>query len=207
MENNMNPKHLVWAALGAAFCVVLLSLSAFAGERVVCKVWLDDGGVVARSTAPNAADLLSTRVDTAGLAYSTLDGLSCPSSKLQPDGGMLAWDGGSGFEMTTAAGVPTGTTAGCPFCDFRGATSLVMQCKDPVYYSEKWDGGVDKWGQRGVVPATSNDVLVDFDLNPDGYRIDFRGSRSGKNNHLSVKPVSASATNFCTFSTIERKSP
>lgn len=188
--------------------LTLVSSLALAGERVVCKVWLDDGGVVARSTAITQGDALSARPDTVGLAYSTLDGLACPANRLQPDGGIFAWDGG--LDLTTAVGVAAdGGVAGCPFCDFRGATSLVLQCKDPVYYSEKWDGGVDRWNQRGVIPATSNDILIDFDVNPDGYRIDLRGATSYgiQNQHISVKPVSASATNMCTFSTIKRASP
>lgn len=197
-------KNILVVIAALVFCSIPL---AFAGERVVCKVWLDDGGVVARSTAPNTADLIGVRPDTVGLGYATLDGVSCPATRLQTDGGIFSSDGG--LTLTNAAGTlnTDGGVAGCPSCDFRGATSLVLQCKDPVYYSEKWDGGVDKWNQRGVVPATSNDVLVDFDINPDGYRIDFRGGANGQNNHLSVKPVSASATNFCTFSTISRKSP
>ena len=198
-------KKLLAVAVTALLCAVPF---AHAGERVVCKIWMDDGGVVARSTAPTPTDLLAYRPDTAGLGYSTLVGYSCPAIKLQTDGGIVAWDAGTGFEMTNAAGQATdGGVAGCPLCDFRGATSVVLQCKDPVYYSEKWDGGVDKWNQRGVTPATSNDVLVDFDMNPDGYRIDFRSSGGASNNHLSIKPVSASATNFCTISTIYRKTP
>jgi hypothetical protein len=194
--------------LVAALAVGIASLS-FAGERVVCKIWLDDGGVVARSTAPSPGDLIGVRPDTAGLAYSTLDGLACPTTRLQYDGGILSSDGG--LTLTNAAGTldTDGGLAGCPFCDFRGATSLVLQCAAPVYYSEKWDGGVDKWGQRGVVPATANDVKIDFTTNPDGYRIDFRGATSYgiSNQHLSIKPVTASASNFCTLSTIMRKSP
>jgi hypothetical protein len=201
----MNVKKILAVMTVAVLAVALPSLG---GERVVCKVWLDDGGVVARSTALTPTALIGVRPNTAGLGYSTLDGKSCPSDRLQPDGGIVAWDAGTSFALTNADGTAAdGGRAGCPLCDFRGATSLVLQCKDPVYYSEKWDGGVDQWNQRGVTPATSNDVLVDFDMNPDGYRIDFRGSASGKNNHLSIKPVSASATNFCTLSTIERKSP
>lgn len=190
---------VVLAAL--VFCSIPL---AFAGERVVCKVWLDDGGVVARSTAPTAGDAIGVRPDTAGLAYATLDGVACPANRLQTDGGIFSSDGG--LTLTNAAGTldTDGGVAGCPACDFRGANTLVMQCKDPVYYSEKWDGGVDKRGQRGVVPATANDELVDFDMNPDGYCITFRGTVAGQNNHISVKPVSASASNVCTFATTTR---
>lgn len=192
----------------AAVFLLVLSVPAIGGERPVCKIWLDDGGVVARSTAPTPGDTIAARADTAGLASYTLDGLACPATRLQPDGGIAAWDGGIGFEMTLATGAASdGGVAGCPFCDFRGATSLVLQCKDPVYVSEQWDGGHDRWNQRGVMPATANHTLVDFDVNPDGYRIDFRGGATGKNNHLSIKPVTASTTNFCTVSTIERKVP
>lgn len=186
--------------------LMILAFSAFGGERPVCVVWLDDGGIVARSTAPSPLET-PAGLRSSGLALATLDGFACPTERLQYDGGILSSDGG--FTLTNAAGQldTDGGVAGCPRCDFRGATSLVMQCKDPVYYSEKWDGGVDRWNQRGVVPATTNDVLVDFDINPDGYRIDFRGSKAGMNNHISVKPVSASASNVCTFSTIYRNTP
>lgn len=189
------------AALG------LLSLPASAGERVVCKLWLDDGGIAARSTAPSPAETPYS-VAAVGLASTTLDGFACATNRLQPDGGILPWDGGTALLLTSADGTNgDGGVAGCPACDFRGATTLVMQCRDPVYYSEKWDGGVDRWNQRGVVSATANDELVDFDVNPDGYRIDFRPGGFSGNNHISVKPVTASATNFCTFATVSRKIP
>lgn len=194
----------------AVALALAVPLAALGGERVVCVVWLDDGGTVARSTAPAPRDVIGgARPITAGLASSTLDGYACPANRLQPDGGIQAWDGGVGFELTAANGQPTdGGVAGCVYCDFRGVTTLVMQCRDPVYYSEKWDGGVDAWGQRGVIPATSNDVLVDFDVNPDGYRIDMRATGiQNANQHISVKPVSAGVTNFCTFSTAKRIAP
>ena len=58
------------------------------------------------------------------------------------------------------------------------------------------------------MPATANDVKVDFSSNPDGYRIDFRDRPTRTTNaHISVKPVTASASNFCTFSTISRVAP
>jgi hypothetical protein len=193
---------VVIAALG-----IVVAATASAGERVVCKVWLDDGGIVARSTAPSPLETPAA-LGSYGLSIATLDGLACPVGRLQTDGGILSSDGG--FTLTNAAGTlnSDGGYAGCPACDFRGVSSIVMQCRDPVYYSEKWDGGSDTWNQRGVVPATTNDILVDFDANPDGYRIDLRGSAvAGQNQHISVKPVSASASNFCTFSTIKRSSP
>ncbi len=201
----MKIKVLVVVVTLASFSALLLAPRAQAGERVVCTLLLNDGGVAARSTSPVPSELLGAP-ETANLGYTTQDGLACPTNRLQPDGGILAWDGG--FDLTQANGqAADGGVAGCPICDFRGATSIVMQCAAPVYYSEKWDGGVDRWGQRGVVAATTRDEKVDYTINPDGYRIDFRGTAAGKNNHISVKPVSASATNFCTFATIERKTP
>lgn len=187
----MNPKHLFLAALGAALC--LFALTAHAGERVVCLVYLNDGGTTAQSTG----DVL---------AASTLDGVACPSTRLQPDGGILNADGG--YELSSATGAGTdGGLAGCVQCNFNGAMVISMQCSDPVYYSEKWDGGVDSRRQkpeRGVVPATSNDTLVDFDANPDPYYITFRDAISaGSNRHVSVKPVSASSSNVCKFSTVK----
>lgn len=197
----------ILVVLGVA-SLVALTPAAEAGDRAVCKVWLDDGGVVARSTAVTPADAIGVRPDTVGLAYATLDGLACPAAKLQPDGGIFAWD--AGLDLTLANGQPAdGGMAGCAFCDFRGATSVAVQCRDTagagvkVYYSEKWDGGVDKWGQRGVMPATANDTLLDFTANMDPYRINLRGATTGQNQHLSVKPVSASASAYCIFETIK----
>jgi hypothetical protein len=189
----------------AALAVLVASLPSLGGERPVCKIYLDDGGVVARSTAPTPGDLLAARPDTAGLGYATLEGVACPTIRLQTDGGIISSDGG--LTLTNAAGTANsdGGVAGCPVCDFRGARSVVLQCKDPVYYSEQWDGGSDSWNQRGVMPATANHTLIDFDANPDGYRIDFRGG--GATNHLSIKPVAASASNVCTVSTINRNVP
>jgi hypothetical protein len=189
----------------AVFVLAVFMPSAEAGERPVCKVWLDDGGVVARTTGTNIGDYLAGRPETAGLALNTLDGWPCPANRLQTDGGIVSADGG--LLLTDSSGTPTdGGYAGCPFCDFRNATSVVLQCSAPVYYSEQWDGGTDAWGQRGVVPATSNHEKIDFSVNPDGYRIDFRDGFIG-NHHLSIKPVAASASNFCTISTIKRASP
>lgn len=170
---------------------------ALAGERAVCVVYLNDGGLTAQSTA--------TYLDVA-----TLDGYRCPSERLQPDGGILAWDGG--YDLTIANGQPAdGGLAGCIQCDFRGASSIAVQCSDPVYYSEKWDGGMDTRRrniERGVVPATTLDTLIDFDINPDPYRIDFRDSiPPGQNRHISVKPVAASSSNRCVFETIKRAVP
>jgi hypothetical protein len=203
----------VLVVFAAVLLVGLAATLAHAGERVVCKVWLDDGGIVARSTAPNPGDVLTGRADTAGLALATLDGYRCDPSRLQSDGGIVSSDGG--LTLTNAAGTANsdGGYAGCAFCDFRGATSIVMQCRDSsagikVYYSEKWDGGSDSWGQRGVVPATSNDELVDFSANPDGYRINLRGRGiQNANQHMSVKPVTASASAYCTFATHQPSSP
>jgi hypothetical protein len=80
--------------------------------------------------------------------------------------------------------------------------SLALQCDNPVYVSERWDGGTNRWGQKGVVPATSSDILVDFDINPDPYRIDLRGGGQ----HLSLLSVSTSA-NVCKLATIQRHNP
>lgn len=184
--------------LVVAVSVLVVASLASAGERAVCVVYLNDGGLTAQSTA----DVLST---------STLDGVACPAERLQTDGGILASDGG--FALTTANGQTStdGGLAGCVMCDFRGATSISFQCSDPVYYSEKWDGGVDSRRQRperGVVPATTLDTLVDFDINPDPYRVDFRNPGvAGQNQHISLKPVAASASNRCVISTIKRAVP
>lgn len=195
-----------------AVAVALVSLTASGGERVVCKIWLDDGGIVARSTAPSPLETPAA-LGSYGLALATLDGRQCPTERRQYDGGILSSDGG--FTLTLASGQANsdGGYAGCPACDFGGATSVVMQCRDAttgikVYYSEKWDGGSDNWSQRGVVPATANDELVDFSANPDGYRIDLRDvGIQNRNQHISVKPVSASASAYCTFATSKRIAP
>ena len=195
-------KKLIAVAATALLCVVPF---AHAGERVVCKIWMDDGGVVARSTAPAPGDLIGVRPDTEGLGYTTLDGIACPTDRLQTDGGILASD--AGLYLTNAAGQANsdGGVAGCSLCDLRGARSITLQCNAPVTYSEKWDGGVDRWGQRGVVPATTNDTLVDFSTNPDPYRIDFRGSATS--NNISLKPVTASSSLVCKIATISRNVP
>lgn len=176
----------------AAITAFVLALPSFGGERVVCLVYLNDGGTTAQSTG----DVLAT---------ATLDGVACPSTRLQPDGGILNADGGLELSSSTGAGTDGGL-AGCVQCDFKGAMVIAMQCSDPVYYSEKWDGGVDSRRQkpeRGVVPATTSDTLVDFDANPDPYYITFRDAiPAGSNRHVSVKPVSATS-NVCKFSTVK----
>ncbi len=179
-------------AFGALLVGVLMVTSAHAGERTVCILWLDDGGVVPRPSAEMHTG-------------ATKDGIICPANRLQYDGGVTASDGGIYLTDVLGQVSTDGGVAGCPFCDLRGARSIALQCNDPVYVSEQWDGGVDQWNQRGVHAATSYDTLVDFDINPDPFRIDFRGG--GATNHISVKPVAASATNFCRISTISRNVP
>lgn len=87
-------------------------------------------------------------------------------------------------------------------CAWGPVKSLAVQCDNPVYYSERWDGGVNNLKQNGVVPATSSDMLIDFDINPDPYRVDLRG----QGRHVSLKSVGTSANN-CRVGTVERASP
>ena len=160
----------------ALVAVSLVGAYALAGERVVCVIAMPtDGGA-------------------AGTA-SQISAVGCPSNVLQSDGGYLAADGGQYL--------PDGGLAGCNACAFKGARSIAIQCDNPVYYSERWDGGTNAWGERTVMPATSSDMLIDFDINPDPYRVDFR---STGNQNVSVKSVSTSANN-CRFGTIQRNTP
>lgn len=156
---------------------------AEAGERVVCSL-----------TMPTDAGDISSADEL------TVTG--CPSNRLQTDGGIFSSDGG--YTLTNADGTADtdGGVAGCAECDWGPVRSLALQCDNPVYYSERWDGGVNRWGQKGAVPATSSDTLVDFDVNPDPYRIDLRGGVQ----HISVRSVSTSA-NTCKLSTIQRHTP
>ena len=173
-------------------CVLglLASTLSLAGERTVCALYFTDAGLTAQSS-------------NTSLALTTLHGKACPADRLQTDGGILAWDGG--YYLTLANGQPgDGGVAGCPQCNWGNVRAVALQCDNPVYVSEKPSGTVDNWGQANVTAATSLDPLIDFDINPDPYRIDFRGA--GKVNHISVKPVGTSS-NTCKLSTINRNVP
>ena len=210
------------AVVLVSILLVLLPSSVRAGERPVCAIPLNDGGIAARSSG-----------DLIGVV--TLDGVRCPADRLQRDGGLLALDGGPHLEpplqsdggyfrlsdggITLADGglyiLPDGGAnailTGCMRCDLRGAASVALQCNDPVYYSEQWGGTVTNLRNVAVrepVAATTNGILVDFDINPDPYRIDFRDAiPAGQTRTLSAKPVTGNATNRCTLSTIKRSSP
>jgi hypothetical protein len=167
---------------------VAMSLPADAGERVVCRLFFTDGGVTAQSTAtPNAA--------------TTDDGRLCPSYLLQSDSTLInPQDGGTLL--------PDGGTPGCPYCNWGSATSIAMQCDNPVYVDDV-PSGVDTFNgytRRTIRAATSADEVIDFDVNPDPYRWDWRSSQTNVINNLSVKPVSSSS-NVCRFSTIQRNNP
>lgn len=148
---------------------------AEAGERVMCTF-----------TLPQDAGATSTATKT------TVTG--CAAERLQSDGGLLQTDGG--FYLND------GGVAGCVDCNWGKAQSLFIQCDNPVYYSEAPSNTVSLWGEKEVTPATTSDVLVDFDLNPDAYRIDLRGTAQ----HLSILSVSTSA-NVCKVGTVERHIP
>jgi hypothetical protein len=171
-----------------AALAVVLAFNASAGERVVCRLFFTDGGVTAQSTAtPTAA--------------TTDDGRLCPSNLLQSDSSLInPADGGTLL--------PDGGTPGCPYCNWGSATSIAIQCDNPVYVSDVPSGTTTFNGftRRTVRAATSADEVIDFDVNPDPYRWDFRSSQTGVINNLSVKPVS-SASNTCRFSTIQRNTP
>lgn len=175
---------LVVLALAALFTAPL----AFGGERVVCRLFFTDGGVTAQSTAtPNAA--------------TTDDGRACPANLLQSDGSLInPVDGGTLL--------PDGGTPGCPYCNWGNATSIAIQCDNPIYVSDVPTGvsSFNGYTRRTVRAATSADEVIDFDINPDPYRWDFRSSQTGVINNVSVKPLSASS-NVCRFSTIQRNTP
>lgn len=176
-------------AILAALAVVFTASSVLAGERVVCRLFFTDGGVTAQSTlTPTAA--------------TTDDDRDCPANVLQSDGTLVnPTDGGTEL--------PDGGTPGCPYCNWGGVRSIAIQCDNPVYVSDLPTGVVSTSGgfaQRAVRAATSADEVIDFDVNPDPYRWDFRSPSTTASSNLSVKPVSASS-NVCRFSTIERHVP
>lgn len=148
---------------------------AEAGERVMCTF-----------TLPQDAGPTSTATKT------TVTG--CAAERLQSDGGLLQTDGGFYLD--------DGGVAGCVDCNWGKAQSLFLQCDNPVYYSETPSNTYSIWGEKEVTPATTSDVLIDFDLNPDAYRIDLRGSAQ----HISILSVSTSA-NVCKVGTVERHIP
>lgn len=168
----MTMKKLIFAA--CVSLVVALGFDALAGERVYCSFTLP------ASTATSTA----TKTTVTG----------CAAEKLQPDGGLLQTDGGFYLD--------DGGVAGCVDCNWGKAQSLFLQCDNPVYYSEAPSNTFSIWGEREVTPATTSDVLVDFDLNSDPYRIDLRGTAQ----HISILSVSTSA-NVCKVGTVERHIP
>ena len=148
---------------------------ANAGERVYCSF-----------TLPNDGGATSTATKT------TITG--CAAERLQSDGGLLQTDGGFYLD--------DGGVAGCVDCSWGNARSLFLQCDNPVYYSESPSNTRSLWGEKEVTPATTSDVLVDFDINPDAYRIDLRGTAQ----HISILSVSTSA-NTCKVGPVERHIP
>lgn len=94
------------------------------------------------------------------------------------------------------------STAALEACNWGKAQSLFLQCDNPVFYSEKPTASYSTYNQREVTPATSTDVLVDFDLNPDPYRVDLRGQAQ----HISILSVSTTA-NVCKVGTVHRNVP
>ena len=160
---------------------------AQAGERVYCSFTLpQDGGPISTATRATVTN--------------------CPADRLQPDGGLLQTDGGFLIGDTTLADggvIPgDGGVAGCVDCSWGKAQSLFIQYDNPVYYSEVPSNTYSLWGEKEVAPATTSDVLVDFDINPDAYRIDLRGTAQ----HISILSVSTSA-NVCKVGTVERHIP
>jgi hypothetical protein len=171
-----------------AALAVMAPFASFGGERVVCRLFFTDGGVTAQSTAtPNAA--------------TTDDARLCPAALLQSDSTLInPLDGGTLL--------PDGGTPGCPYCNWGSATSIAMQCDNPVYVSDTPTGVAtfNGYTRRTVRAATSADEVIDYDINPDPYRWDWRSSQTNVINNLSVKPVSSSS-NVCRFSTIQRNNP
>lgn len=94
------------------------------------------------------------------------------------------------------------TCSDSPTCVWTQARSLALQCDNPVYYNAKPDGNKNYMNQTTVTAASSSDMLIDFDINPDPYRIDLRASGG----HVSVKSVSTSA-NVCRVGTVSRLVP
>lgn len=165
----------LYTAILAVPLIFGLSRLAFAGERVLCTL-----------TMPTDAGAISTA--------DQITASGCSASLLQVDGGLLSADGGS---LLGDGGV-----AGCVACNFGPVRSLALQCDNPVYYSERPDGGVSQWNQKGVAAATTSDMLIDFDINPDPYRIDLRGGSQ----HISVKSTTTTA-NTCRVGSVQRHVP
>lgn len=172
--------------------LVVLALNASAGERVVCRLFFTDGGVTAQSSATPVAAV-------------TDDGRYCPAELLQSDSSLVnPVDGGTLL--------PDGGTPGCPYCNWGSATSIAIQCDNPVYVTDVPSStGSGKtvfngFAQRAVRAATSADELIDFDINPDSYRWDFRSTQTGVSNNVSIKPVSSSS-NTCRLMSIQRNTP
>lgn len=105
-----------------------------------------------------------------------------------------------GCTLFPDAGIDTCTDA--LTCTWGKAQNLFVQCDNPVYYSETPASTVNRFNQRNVRAATSGDVLIDFDANPDSYRINLRGQAQ----HISLLSVSTSA-NTCKVGTVERHIP
>ena len=165
----------LYTAVLAVPLLLGLSRLAFAGERVICVL-----------TMPTDAGAISTA--------DQITASGCSASLLQVDAGLLSDDGGSLL--------PDGGVAGCVACNWGPVRSLALQCDNPVYYSERPDGGQSQWGQKGVAAATTSDMLIDFDINPDPYRIDLRAGSQ----HISVKSTTVTA-NTCRVGTISRNVP
>lgn len=89
-----------------------------------------------------------------------------------------------------------------PDCDWGTARSLSLQCDNPVYYTAVPNGRTNSLNQKTTNTVTTSDILVDFDINPDPYRIDLRN----QSQHLSLKSVSTSA-NTCKVGTVYRLEP
>lgn len=171
-----------------AVLAVVAASSVSAGERVVCRLFFTDGGVTAQSTATPTAT-------------TTDDARGCPANLLQTDGTLIN-------PLDAGVLLPDGGTPGCPYCNWGGATSIAMQCDNPVYVSDLPTGysTLNGYTRRTVRAATSADEVIDFDVNPDPYRWDWRSTQTNVSNNLSVKPVST-ASNVCRFSSIERHTP
>lgn len=94
------------------------------------------------------------------------------------------------------------STAANSGCVWGPARTLMLQCDNPVYYSSVPDGLANSTQQKTVRAAVSTDPMIDFDINPDPYRIDLRAGSQ----HISVQSVSTAA-NTCRVGSVSRLVP
>ncbi len=119
------------------------------------------------------------------------DAGTASTAALVADGGCTALDDGGVENCSEIAA-----------CSWGPARSLMIQCDNPVRYSSVPDGLANSLKQKTVRTVADTDPMIDFDINPDPYRIDLRNGSQ----HISLKSVSTSA-NTCNVGSVSRLVP